>query len=86
MEQAATTSPFSSLSKQEQREKWHAWQSTHFQSTELPDTPAFAKEPLPPLKIPKQPEEPRYIPRRAQYDQVMNRLKKAHENAKFVDS
>ena len=92
METAASTSPFAALSKQAQHEKWHAWQSTHFEATELPQEAAFTPAGnLPPLKLPVPQHEPpalkesRYIPRRSQYDHVMNRMKKASENAKFVD-
>lgn len=92
METASATSPFAALSKQAQHEKWHAWQSTHLQATELPDETAFTTPShLPPLKLPaKQQEHPvsqesRYIPRRSQYDHVMNRMKKASKSAQFVD-
>ena len=92
METASVTSPFAALSKQAQHEKWHAWQSTRLETAELPKETAFAPaNHLPPLKLPQRQQTPsesgesHYIPRRSQYNHVMNRMKKAGENIRFVD-
>ncbi len=88
MEPAATTSPFATLSKQEQREKWHAWQSTHLEAQDIPENAEFPAPKLPPLRIPMQQapqEDTRFIPRHNQYNQVLAKMKQASDNAQYVD-
>ena len=87
MKPAQTTSPFKSLSKQEQREKWNAWQSTHMEEMELTDEETLAQKDLPPLKLPTAPEsKAAFIPRHSQYDAVLNRMKKAAETVRYIDT
>lgn len=87
MKPAQTTSPFKSLSKQEQREKWNAWQSTHMEETELTDEESIAQKPLPPLKLPTvQEEKAAFAPRHSQYDAVLSRMKKASESVRYIDT
>lgn len=89
MKETRQTSPFAALSRQEQQEKWLAWQTQQMDLRPVPHlAPAApqAVKPLPALKLPTaskpaqlalQQEASMPPPRHSQYDEVLKRMKDA---------